>query len=30
VSHLNEVDQAEQEQPVQVNIPDEDEEMKKQ
>lgn len=30
VSHLNQVDQAEQEQPVQVNIPDEDEEMKKQ
>lgn len=30
VSHLNQVDQEQQEQPVQVNIPDEDEEMKKQ
>lgn len=29
VSHLNQVDQEQQEQPVQVNIPDEDEEMKK-
>jgi cell division protein FtsW len=30
VSHLNQVDQEQEEQPVQVNIPDEDEEMKKQ